>query len=226
MKIYISGKVSGLKKEDVIRRFGNAESLLTEIGFDVVNPLKNGLDFNAPWDEHMVRDIKLLFSCDAVFMMDGWLDSTGAQIEYDIATRMGKTIWFESVVVRTNQRIQRIKNAIHSVTGLQMDEYQRKGNKTMLSYARMIFAHHCREFKMTLVTIGNYLHRDHSSVLYLINQYDDARRFNPVFARIAAHVEEIIGNDTLSEDSGKPRRWHRKRRNYRKHNKKQSSCAK
>lgn len=213
MKIYISGKISGQKKEDVVRRFTDAESLLSEIGFEVVNPLKNGLDFNAPWDEHMVRDIKLLFGCDAVFMMDGWIDSTRAQIEYDIATRMKKTIWFESIIVRANQRIQRIKNAIHAVTGLQMDEYQRKGNKTMLSYARMIFAHHCREFKMTLVTIGNYLHRDHSSVLYLINQYDAARRFDPTFARIAGNVEEIIGREQM-EESGNQRRWHRKRRGH------------
>ena len=151
-------------------------------------------------------------------MMDGWIDSTGAQIEYDIAMRMKKSIWFESIVVRRNQRIQRIKNAIHSVTGLQMDEYQRKGNQTMLSYARMIFAHHCRENKMTLVTIGNHLHRDHSSVLYLINQYDNARRFDPAFAKIAADVDNIIGRDTPDE-SGKGRRWHRKRRGHKRENK-------
>ena len=131
IKIYISGKVTGLTQEQATKRFDDSECLLSAIGFDVVNPLKNGLKFDASWDEHMVRDIELLFPCNAIYMMDGWLDSTGAQIEYDIAMRMKKTIWFESNVVRENQRIQRIKNAIHSVTGLHFEQYKVKSNKTI-----------------------------------------------------------------------------------------------
>lgn len=212
IKIYISGKVTGLTQEQATKRFDDAECLLSAIGFDVVNPLKNGLKFDASWDEHMVRDIELLFPCDAIYMMDGWLDSTGAQIEYDIAMRMKKTIWFESNVVRENQRIQRIKNAIHSVTGLHFEQYKVKSNKTMLSYARMMFAYHCRKCRMTLVAIGNYLHRDHSSILYLINKYDNDKKFDPVFAPMAEHVEEIIGRQ--SEFILKPRK--RKRRKSKK----------
>lgn len=208
MKIYISGKVTGLTQEQATKRFNDAESLLTAIGFDVVNPLRNGLKFDAAWDEHMVRDIQMLFPCDAIYMMDGWLDSTGAQIEYDIAMRMHKMVWFESNVVRENQTIQRIKNAIHSVTGLHFDQYKIKSNKTMLSYARMMFAYHCRAYHMTLVSIGNYLHRDYTSILYLINKYEDDKRFDPAFTPMAERVEEIIGR--YEQERPKKRRKHRK----------------
>lgn len=210
-RIYISGKVSGLTQEQATKRFGDAESLLTAIGFDVVNPLKNGLAYDAPWDDHMTRDIAMLFPCDAIYMMDGWLDSTGAQIEYDIAMRMKKTIWFEKNIVRENQRIQRIKNAVHAVTGLHFAQYAVKSRSTQLFYARMLFAYHCRKCRMTLVSIGQYLHRDHSSILYLINKYDNDRRFDPVFAPMAARCEEIIGNINEPFNPVKGRKRHKRK---------------
>lgn len=193
-KIYISGKISGLTQEQAREKFGDCECLLKSIGFDVVNPLNNGLAFDAPWDAHMVRDIHLLFGCDAIYMMDNWLDSTGAQIEYDIAMRLHKTIWFESNIQRESQTIQRIKNAIHSVTGLHFAAYANKSRQSMLFYARMMFAYHARKSHMTLVDIGRMLHRDHSSILYLINKYENDRDFDPAFRPLALRLEAVIGD--------------------------------
>ena len=204
-RIYISGKITGLTQTDATRRFANAESLLKEIGFDVVNPLKNGLAWDAAWDEHMVRDIKLLFSCEAIYMMEAWLDSTGAQIEYDIATRLRKAISFEGAIQRESPIILRIKSAIHAVTGLHFAAYATKSRQTILFYARMMFAHHARKYHMTLVDIGRLLHRDHSSILYLINKYENDRDFDPAFRPLALKVEAIIGEhrDPFSPKSAK-----------------------
>ena len=94
MRIYISGKISGLQLDDVKVRFADAKAFLDEIGFEAVNPLEKGLPDDAPWEQHMVKDIELLLSCDAIYMMDNWTESTGAGIEYDIAFRLGKDIWF------------------------------------------------------------------------------------------------------------------------------------
>lgn len=57
MRIYISGKISGLPLNMVQERFDDAESLLSELGFDVVNPMKNGLDPNEKWIKHLCKDI-------------------------------------------------------------------------------------------------------------------------------------------------------------------------
>lgn len=215
-KIYISGKVTGLSQEQARAKFADAERLLSSVGFDVVNPLKNGLEWDAAWDEHMVRDIQLLFPCDAIYMMDDWLDSTGAQIEYDIAMRMRKTIWFETNMIRENQRIQRIKNAIHAVTGLHFTAYATKSRQIMLFYARMMFAYHCRQCRMKLVDIGRYLHRDHSSILYLINKYETDREFDSVFRPLALKLEEIIGKEKIIPEKHKPATGKRTRKSKRK----------
>jgi len=40
-------------------------------------------------------DIKALVSCDSIFMLDNWLDSKGAIIEYKIAKMLGLEIQYE-----------------------------------------------------------------------------------------------------------------------------------
>ena len=116
MKIYVSGKITGLPIEEAKQRFADSQALLESIGFEVVNPLEFGLcDEKASWESHMVKDIELLFGCDAIYMMDNWTGSTGAGIEYDIAFRLGKDIWFESSFARDNRNVMRIQNAIHEV---------------------------------------------------------------------------------------------------------------
>ena len=78
MKIYVSGKITGLPIEEAKQRFANSQALLESIGFEVVNPLEFGLcDEKASWESHMVKDIELLFGCDAIYMMDNWTGSTG-----------------------------------------------------------------------------------------------------------------------------------------------------
>ncbi len=195
MKIYVSGKISGLPFADVQDRFDGAEALLNEIGFEVVNPLKNGLDKNRSWNEHLCRGIEMLLPCDAIYMMDNWIDSTSALIEYDIAVRMGKDIWFESSVmqdVRYNVEVLRIQNAIHEVTGLKFADYTTKSRKRDGFFARMIFVYHCRRCKMTLTKIAKYVHRDHSSMLHLLKKYQEDFDHTPQFREIATKVKNLL----------------------------------
>lgn len=42
MKIYVSGKISGLPIEEAKQRFADSQALLESIGFEVVNPLEFG----------------------------------------------------------------------------------------------------------------------------------------------------------------------------------------
>ena len=43
MRIYVSGKISGLPYEDVKTRFDDCQELLESIGFEVINPITMGL---------------------------------------------------------------------------------------------------------------------------------------------------------------------------------------
>lgn len=192
MRIYISGKISGLPYKEAEQKFEDAEALLSEIGFEVVNPLKNGLATHEEWIKHLCKDIEMLHSCDAIYMMDNWTTSTGASIEYDIAIRTGKDIWFESNVVRENKEVLRIQNAIHEVTGMRFNQYITKSRKRDGVFARMIFVYHCRKRKMKLIQIAKYVHRDHSSMLHLLKKYDDDFKYNPQFREMATRVNNIL----------------------------------
>lgn len=198
MKIYISGKITGLPSDEVEQRFNGAEELLEALDFEVVNPLKNGLDKNESWEKHLCRDIELLFACDAIYMMDNWMESVGASIEYDIAMRTEKDVWFESNVVSDSLEVLRIQNAIHEVMGLKFGDYITKSKKRDGFFARMIFVYHCRQNKMRLTKIAEYVKRDHSTMLHLLKKYQDDFNFNPQFREIATKVNNIL-NKTNNE---------------------------
>ena len=114
MKVYISGKITGTDLVMSRRRFDVAELLIDSIGgLDAVNPMAETFPDSMTWQDIMLVDIRKLFNCDAIYMMNGWQDSTGAKIEYGIALQMHMTILFESNMIRNNTESLRIQAAIH-----------------------------------------------------------------------------------------------------------------
>lgn len=192
MRVYISGKISGLDFEEVKAKFTEAEDFLNEIGIEAVNPLKNGLSVEDTWIKHLCRDIELLYECSHIYMMDGWQDSVGACVEYDFAIRTGKTVLFASNIIRNHGIVLKIENAIHEVTGLRLNQYNTKSRKREGFFARMLFVHHCRREKMKLVDIAKYIHRDHSSMLHFLSKYNDEVRYNEFFRVMAERVNNIL----------------------------------
>ena len=96
MKVYISGRITGLKLEDAKHLFVNSERAVKQMGHTPVNPLElvEWTPFKA-WEDYMVCDIALLFTCQAIYMQSNWGQSKGARIEYAIAKEMGLMIFFE-----------------------------------------------------------------------------------------------------------------------------------
>lgn len=93
--IYISGAISGLNYENVVDKFAKAENYLSNIGYEVFNPLKNGLDEHFSWEQHMAVDIAKLMECDSIYILNDALGSRGARIEMSIAMERGMIILFE-----------------------------------------------------------------------------------------------------------------------------------
>ena len=112
MKIYISGRISGLSIEEYNANFENTErhvldkykqKIVYKIGGGytthfhqppkVVNPLniKPFLGIKT-WHGYMINDIRALLKCDSIYMMDNWNDSRGAKIEFAIALLTKKRI--------------------------------------------------------------------------------------------------------------------------------------
>lgn len=118
MKFYISGKIG----EEVIseatrRKFAKAEAMLKSKGFEVFTPtceewqrhvrVMYEKDRNAkePWLEGkfpdlygytILRDLMVLSTKDAIYMLADWTKSDGANVELDFACATGKQIFWEN----------------------------------------------------------------------------------------------------------------------------------
>lgn len=94
-RIYISGKITGLENPEEI--FNKAEKILTEQGFEVVNPMKlNHSNHDKSWEEFMKVDLHSLLHCDSIYMLKNWHKSKGARLERIIAKELNMKIYHQT----------------------------------------------------------------------------------------------------------------------------------
>lgn len=100
LKIYISGPISGTDIEETRKKFKSVQVMLEAQGYEVFNPMENGLPPESTTNEHMHRDLAELTKegrkrYDAIYMMRRWTHSKGCKVEFDVATAIGLIIFFE-----------------------------------------------------------------------------------------------------------------------------------
>lgn len=104
MIVYIAGKVTGLPIIEVTHKFGHAQKMLEDEGFEVINPLavvsEKADGWSTPWHQAMRVCIAELMRADAVYVVGEIWDSKGALIECGTAIYVGilvtdslKTLW-------------------------------------------------------------------------------------------------------------------------------------
>jgi hypothetical protein len=88
---YIAGKITGLPQNDVKEKFNLVAMQLAAMGYHVVKPV-SVYDHTKTWDDAVRSDIKQMLECDEVHLLPDWQDSRGAQLERDIALRLGMQV--------------------------------------------------------------------------------------------------------------------------------------
>lgn len=99
MRIYISGKVTGDEnykykfkraEEDIYTKYALFEPKVESM------PSKDHLKLDDKnWDECMIESLACLNSCDTIYMLRDWKDSTGACIELGYALAQNMTVIFQ-----------------------------------------------------------------------------------------------------------------------------------
>lgn len=117
MRIYISGKITGLPIEEAKAMFQAAEDFLikgnkeisSNFPLEIINPFtidhsKAEAMEKAPpgtwtmhdvWCQYMKEDLGALLNCDGIFMLKNWGSSKGARVEHTVAKELGLTVEYE-----------------------------------------------------------------------------------------------------------------------------------
>lgn len=89
--IFIAGKVSGLPTDQVQNKFNRAAQELSEMGYQVITPASL-YDRAKSWEEVTRDNIRYMLDCDEIHLLPCWQESRGAQLEREIALRLGMNI--------------------------------------------------------------------------------------------------------------------------------------
>lgn len=94
MIIFVSGPMTGIDDYNW-RAFKCAETELSYQGHTVLSPANNipmTLPEKIPHEGYIAICLAMIDQCDAIYQLKGWENSKGARIEFDYASRNGKTI--------------------------------------------------------------------------------------------------------------------------------------
>lgn len=94
-KVYLSGPITGMEAQ-APACFQKAKKEVESLGHHAINPMELPHQHGKTWGEYMREDIKALCDCDAIYMMDGWQNSRGAQVENLVAARLGYEILYQN----------------------------------------------------------------------------------------------------------------------------------
>ena len=94
-KVYICGKISGLKYDIAYSKFLSNEIYLKEQGYYVVNPMKI-IPKSMNWSDAMSVCLNLLKTCEHIYIMENASDSDGAKVEIEMANKLNINKLYES----------------------------------------------------------------------------------------------------------------------------------
>src|SRR5699024_676690 len=95
LKIYLSGKMTGIENYNY-NKFNLVAKALRESGCNVINPAEMKSEVNWEWKDYMKEAIKMMMDADVLFVLSGYETSVGANIEIELAEKLGIGVVYQS----------------------------------------------------------------------------------------------------------------------------------
>jgi len=95
LKVYIAGKVTGLEKAEVFKKFNESKCQLKKQGCITMSPAVLASNEGFGHSDYMHVCFAMIDVCDAVYMQKDWRDSKGARMELQYAKNLKKRILYE-----------------------------------------------------------------------------------------------------------------------------------
>ena len=102
MKVYIAGKVTGLEKAEVFKKFNESVNQLKKQGYITMSPAVLASNEGFEHSNYMHVCFAMIDVCDAVYMQKDWWDSKGARMELQYARKFKKKFFYEDESTRGN----------------------------------------------------------------------------------------------------------------------------
>lgn len=185
-RIYISGNANG-SPEKVEQRFMEAE---LRLGKDPNHEVFNSYELGFAGilvNEDAKEWFELMLSCDAIYLLDGWFDSSHSISERGIMENMGKAVIYEKKLpfYHIFDKTERLRHLIHEYTGCDYDSIRAQGRDTEKYHPRVLFCYYCYTYlKISKIDISKLINRHRSSVLHTLEQYESLNKFCPEFKYI------------------------------------------
>jgi Asp-tRNA(Asn)/Glu-tRNA(Gln) amidotransferase A subunit family amidase len=107
-KIYIAGRVTGLKPEQYEPLFATVKKELEQAGHEVINPITDiPHEDVSNWALTIMECLPYVAQCDCLALLPGWEKSNGAQMEYHFARGLNLQVLNVRPVGKPNSRQKR-----------------------------------------------------------------------------------------------------------------------
>lgn len=118
-KVYISGRISGLPRDQYMRLFFISASMLKKKGYEPVNPtrfwlskwykqLTKVLGHKTAYNLTLFYDLWRLIHCDLIYKIPGWQQSRGANIESCVAYHYKVWPINKDVIAKIDKRLNKM----------------------------------------------------------------------------------------------------------------------
>lgn len=185
-RIYISGNAGGSSVRTAQMFFEAEQRLKENPNYEVFNSYELG--FTGKLENEDAKDwFDLILSCDAIYLLHGWLNSAHSISERDIMEKMGKAIIYDkkSPIHNAFEKTNKLRSLIHEFTGCNFDSIITQGRERERYYPRILFCYYCHAYlDINKTTIAKLVKRHFTSVIHALNQYESLNEFCPEFKEI------------------------------------------